>query len=100
MRKFNQPYPKAFIKHIQGEIRNLEEEYDEEIFYIGMYLGELVLTESKHDEASYLVQLDNPNIGWGKDWDSECAINEDKTYWWVEPENLRIEFNNGLMETE
>lgn len=64
MRKFNKPYPKAYIRHIKGEIQHLAETYDKENFCIGKYLGELVLIEHQCDVDKYLIQLDNPNYGW------------------------------------
>ena len=100
MRKFNKPYPKVYIKHVRGEIHNLADEYDEYSFYIGKYLGELVLIRNVEDEkANYLIELDNPNYGWDKSWQS-YALRDDKTYWWVEAENITIESNNNLMETD
>lgn len=106
MRKFNKPYPKVYIKHIQGEIQNLAESCDEDSFYIGKYLGELVLIKDIEDEetiglnevANYLIELDNPKYGWDKSWHS-YALRDDKTYWWVEAENITIKHSN-VMETE
>lgn len=102
MKKFNKPYPKVYIKHVRGEIHNLADEFEEDLFYIGEYLGELVLIKDVEEDvkANYLIELDNPNYGWDKSW-SSCALRDDKTYWWVEAENITIKYYNPLiMETE